>query len=157
MLICITDFLDGCSCKNLIISNYKQSSLYLNPHPHPQFQITREIINYLIKKNKIKFDSIQEIFYQKKNLEIFYYSDSYNKSIKELKYLIQLRSLTFGSDFNQPIDVLERLINLQSLTFGSYFNQPINVLERLINLQSFKIIFFKEKYDFKTLFRRNKV
>ena len=99
MLVCITDFLDEYSSKNLIKSNYKQSSLYLYPQPHPQFQITREIINYLIKKNRIEFDSIQEIFYQKKNLEILYFSDSYNKSIKRLKYFTELQSLTFGYIF----------------------------------------------------------
>ena len=51
MLICITDYLDDSCCKNLIKSNYKQSSLYL----HSQFIVTREIVNYLIKKNLVKF------------------------------------------------------------------------------------------------------
>jgi hypothetical protein len=116
-----------------------------------------------------QFDSILEIFHQKKNLEILYYcnadrsikrlqyftklqiltfSSFFNKPIDSLQNLIQLRSLTFGSDFNQPINVLERLTNLKSLTFGWHFNQPINVLEKLTNLQSLKIIFFFEKYDF---------
>ena len=43
------------------------------------------------KKNRIEFDSIQEIFHQKKNLEILYYSDLYNKSIKGLKYFTELQ------------------------------------------------------------------
>ena len=99
---------------------------YLNNFDRNIFTITCKQFNNIERETYIDKYIVNYFteYIPYKYIKILYFHNDYNKELLTIPNSVE--SIIFGSNFNQELYDLRYLINLQSITFGTMFNRDIN-------------------------------